>query len=82
MQFHGQSFMLHQIRKMIGLLVLIGRTNAPTSLVAQTYGPARIHVPKAPGLGLLLVEPFFGGYNTKVSNNNERIERTLSLIHI
>ena len=78
-QFHGQSFMLHQIRKMIGLLVLIGRTNAPTSLVAQTYGPARIHVPKAPGLGLLLVEPFFGGYNTKVSNNNERIERTIAM---
>ena len=77
-QFHGQSFMLHQIRKMIGLLVLIGRTNAPTSLVAQTYGPARIHVPKAPGLGLLLVEPFFGGYNMKVVHNNERIDRTIA----
>ncbi|WFD25313.1 tRNA pseudouridine(38-40) synthase [Malassezia nana] len=76
-QFHGQSFMLHQIRKMIGLLVLIGRTNAPASLVAQTYGPARIHVPKAPGLGLLLVEPFFGGYNQKVTNNNERIDRVI-----
>jgi len=77
-QFHGQSFMLHQIRKMIGLLVLIGRTNAPVSLVAQTYGPARIHVPKAPGLGLLLVEPFFGGYNQKVTNNNERIDRAIA----
>ncbi|KAL4401633.1 tRNA pseudouridine synthase 1 [Malassezia pachydermatis] len=77
-QFHGQSFMLHQIRKMIGLLVLIGRTNAPASLVAQTYGPARIHVPKAPGLGLLLVEPYFGGYNLKVKNNNERIDRMIA----
>lgn len=76
-RFHGQSFMLHQIRKMIGLLVLVGRTNTPTSLIAQTYGPARIHVPKAPGLGLLLVEPFFGGYNTKVQHNNERIDRTI-----
>ena len=77
-KFHGQSFMLHQIRKMIGLLVLIGRTNAPLSLVSQAFGPARIHVPKAPGLGLLLVEPHFGGYNVKVANNNERIDRMIA----
>lgn len=77
-QFHGQSFMLHQIRKMIGLLVLLGRTNAPSSIIAQTYGPARVHVPKAPGLGLLLVEPFFGGYNLKVRNNNERLDRVVA----
>ncbi|PWN40023.1 pseudouridine synthase [Ceraceosorus guamensis] len=66
-KFHGQSFMLHQIRKMIGLLVLVGRTGAPASLIPETYGPARIHVPKAPGLGLLLEEPLFGGYNLKVA---------------
>ncbi|KAI3625679.1 hypothetical protein CBS9595_001040 [Malassezia furfur] len=77
-KFHGQSFMLHQIRKMIGLLVLIGRTNAPLSLISQAFGPARIHVPKAPGLGLLLVEPHFGGYNIKVANNNERIDRMIA----
>ena len=70
--------MLHQIRKMIGLLVLIGRTNAPVSLITQSFGPARIHVPKAPGLGLLLVEPHFGGYNIKVANNNERIDRMMA----
>lgn len=62
-KFHGQSFMLHQIRKMIGMLILIGRSTAPASLIPETYGPARIHVPKAPGLGLLLEEPLFGGYN-------------------
>ncbi|UZJ53209.1 hypothetical protein CBS101457_002529 [Exobasidium rhododendri] len=62
-KFHGQSFMLHQIRKMIGLLILIGRSTTPASLIPETYGPARIHVPKAPGLGLLLEEPIFAGYN-------------------
>ncbi|PKI83063.1 tRNA pseudouridine(38-40) synthase [Malassezia vespertilionis] len=77
-KFHGQSFMLHQIRKMIGMLVLLSRTNVPHSFVAQTFGPARIHVPKAPGLGLLLVEPHFGGYNIKVRNNNERIDRMIA----
>jgi len=74
-KFHGQSFMLHQIRKMIGLLVLIGRTAAPKTLVTETFGPARIHVPKAPGLGLLLEQPFFGGYNIKVGNSNARIDQ-------
>ncbi|WFD29584.1 tRNA pseudouridine(38-40) synthase [Malassezia sp. CBS 17886] len=77
-KLHGQSFMLHQIRKMVGMLVLVGRTNVPAAFVQQTYGPARIHVPKAPGLGLLLVEPHFGGYNGKVANNNERIDRLLA----
>ncbi|PWN48874.1 pseudouridine synthase [Violaceomyces palustris] len=74
-KFHGQSFMLHQIRKMIGLLVLVARTNAPPSLIPETYGPARIHVPKAPGLGLLLEEPLFGGYNQRIAENNRRIEK-------
>lgn len=79
-KLHGQSFMLHQIRKMIGLLVLIGRTNAPKSLVGETFGPARVHVPKAPGLGLLLEEPFFTGYNIKVSNTNERVDKHIAAI--
>ena len=72
-KFHGQSFMLHQIRKMIGLLVLVGRTNAPASLIPETFGPARIHIPKAPGLGLLLEEPLFGAYNSRVASSNNRV---------
>ncbi|KAK0552652.1 tRNA pseudouridine synthase 1 [Tilletia horrida] len=71
-KLHGQSFMLHQIRKMIGLLVLIGRTPTPASLVAETYGPARIHIPKAPGLGLLLEQPLFGNYNHKIGFANKK----------
>ncbi|KAL9933856.1 hypothetical protein V8E36_007514 [Tilletia maclaganii] len=72
-KIHGQSFMLHQIRKMIGLLVLIGRTPTPASLIAETYGPARIHIPKAPGLGLLLEQPLFGNYNAKISVTNKTL---------
>lgn len=71
-KFHGQSFMLHQIRKMIGLLVLVGRSSAPDTLVPETFGPARIHVPKAPGLGLLLEEPIFAGYNRKLLDSMKR----------
>jgi len=57
---------------MIGLLVLVGRLGAPASLIPELYGPARVHVPKAPGLGLLLEEPFFHGYNRKLEDARAR----------
>lgn len=36
----------------------------------QTFGPSKIHIPKAPALGLLLEQPRFGVYNVKVDENN------------
>ncbi|CDS82020.1 related to PUS1-pseudouridine synthase 1 [Sporisorium scitamineum] len=76
-KFHGQSFMLHQIRKMIGLLVLIGRTGAGKGLVEECFGPARVHIPKAPGLGLLLEQPIFDAYNSRIRNNNDKIGKLI-----
>ncbi|PWN21190.1 pseudouridine synthase [Microstroma glucosiphilum] len=67
---HGQSFMLHQIRKMVGLLVLVARSPAPETLMKETFSAKKIHVPKAPALGLLLNSPVFGGYNIKVRQHN------------
>ncbi len=60
---------------MIGLLVLLGRTNAPSSLVPEMFGPARVHVPKAPGLGLLLENPLFEVYNTRIASTNRKLEK-------
>ncbi|TKY88061.1 hypothetical protein EX895_003157 [Sporisorium graminicola] len=76
-KFHGQSFMLHQIRKMIGLLVLVGRTGAGEGLVDECFGPARVHIPKAPGLGLLLEQPIFDAYNSRIRNNNDKISKLI-----
>ena len=73
-RFLGQSFMLHQIRKMVGLAILAIRTSTPPSLVAETFGPARIHVPKAPALGLLLLEPQYIEYNKKVEEGNVKVD--------
>ncbi|KAJ2850978.1 tRNA pseudouridine synthase 1 [Coemansia brasiliensis] len=64
----GQSFMLHQIRKMVGLIILMARTNVPLRLIDVIFDCARINVPKAPGLGLLLERPVFDGYNRRVSS--------------
>lgn len=67
LKVHGQSFMMHQIRKMVGLAVLVTRCGSadPGVLIPETYGPARISIPKAPGLGLLLERPVFDSYNRR-----------------
>ncbi|KAB5515526.1 pseudouridine synthase [Coniochaeta sp. 2T2.1] len=62
---HGQSFMMHQIRKMIAMAVMVTRCGATNDLITESYGPRRISIPKAPGLGLLLERPVFEEYNKK-----------------
>ncbi|KAF7309128.1 PseudoU-synth-1 domain-containing protein [Mycena kentingensis (nom. inval.)] len=71
--FHGQSFMMHQIRKMIAVLVLIARTSTPPEIIDELYGPRDIFIPKMPALGLLLEQPLFHSYNTRVAAPNEKL---------
>ncbi|CAH7674860.1 pseudouridine synthase [Phakopsora pachyrhizi] len=80
-KFYGQSFMLHQIRKMIGLLILMCRTRTPPSILPELYGPVKVGIPKAPGLGLILQSPHFNGYNKKVLEVNQQTlkQRTLKI---
>eukprot|EP00834_Sanchytrium_tribonematis_P005273 NODE_308_length_10101_cov_0.990102.p4 type:complete len:354 gc:universal NODE_308_length_10101_cov_0.990102:3461-2400(-) len=66
---HGQSFMLHQIRKMMALAVFIIRYD----LKAETFFPwifeenTTISIPKAPALGLMLHHPEFDTYHKKLN---------------
>lgn len=62
---HGQSFMMHQIRKMISMATLVVRCATPLTRIKESYGEDRIAIPKAPGLGLLLERPVFEGYSRK-----------------
>lgn len=62
-KIHGQSFMLHQIRKMIAMAVLIIRTGCPESRIEETFSSTKVNIPKAPALGLLLESPVYEGYN-------------------
>lgn len=80
-KFYGQSFMLHQIRKMIGLIILLCRTRTPCTLIPELYGPVKVRIPKAPGLGLILHHPHFDGYNKRVleANRNLTIQKERSL---
>ncbi|XP_054168902.1 pseudouridylate synthase 1 homolog [Oppia nitens] len=61
----GQSFMLHQIRKMIGLAIAVMRGLTPKDTILRAFDSKRIDIPKAPGLGLLLEEVHYEKYNDK-----------------
>ena len=65
-KIHGQSFMLHQIRKMICMATLITRCGTPVERISQSFGPQKINIPKAPALGLLLEAPVFETYNPQL----------------
>lgn len=67
-KLHGQSFMLHQIRKMVALVILVLRTNCPMSRIVETFQEPKINIPKAPALGLLLERPVFDAYNERLQN--------------
>jgi tRNA pseudouridine38-40 synthase len=68
LKVHGQSFMMHQIRKMVAMATMIVRAGCHPDRIPETYGPSRIAIPKAPGLGLLLERPIFEAYNKKASS--------------
>ncbi|XP_057418186.1 uncharacterized protein LOC130712366 isoform X2 [Lotus japonicus] len=70
----GQSFMLHQIRKMMGLAVAIMRDCAPESLIDKALQKdVSIIVPTAPEVGLYLDECFFTSYNDKWKDTHEEV---------
>ncbi|KAH7847904.1 hypothetical protein Vadar_031487 [Vaccinium darrowii] len=70
----GQSFMLHQIRKMVGLAVAIMRNCAPESLIETALQQdVNINVPTAPEVGLYLDECFFASYNQKWKDSHEEL---------
>ncbi|XP_058754128.1 uncharacterized protein LOC131627305 [Vicia villosa] len=70
----GQSFMLHQIRKMMGLAVAIMRNVAPESLIDKALQKeVSMTVPTAPEVGLYLDECFFTSYNQKWKDTHEEV---------
>lgn len=62
----GQSFMLNQIRRMVGMAVAVARGLAPPDAIRLALEPRRtVDVPMAPAVGLLLVECIFQSYNQR-----------------
>ena len=72
LKVHGQSFMMHQIRKMVGLATLLVRCGTPLDRVYESYRKQKMAIPKAPGLGLLLERPVFEGYNRRATEQLDK----------
>eukprot|EP00891_Asterochloris_glomerata_P000708 jgi/Astpho2/708/Aster-08421 len=70
----GQSFMLHQIRKMVGLAVAVFRGAAPEDAISMALKADRgLPTPMAPELGLFLDESIFASYNERFGNDHEEL---------
>lgn len=63
-QITGASFMMHQIRKMIGLLLAVVREVYEPSVFHRAFSSHSMGVPRAPGLGLVLEQVHYEKYNT------------------
>ncbi|KAL2312610.1 putative tRNA pseudouridine synthase C16C4.06c [Schizosaccharomyces pombe] len=74
--FHGQSFMKHQIRKMVGILIHLTRTGWNAQVLLNTFNNSyRIRIPRAPAEFLLLNQPIFQAFNKKCSRfDHEPVE--------
>ena len=62
----GQSFMMHQIRKMVSMVALLVRCGCHEGRIQDSYMAHKLSIPKAPSLGLLLECPVFEVYNEKL----------------
>ena len=72
LKVHGQSFMMHQIRKMVTMAALIVRCGCHEGRVQDSYVADKLSIPKAPGLGLLLERPVFDTYNERLVGQPDR----------
>ncbi|XP_028829703.1 pseudouridylate synthase 1 homolog isoform X2 [Denticeps clupeoides] len=74
----GQSFMMHQIRKMIGLVIAVVKGYAGEEVLERSWGEEKVDVPKAPGLGLVLERVHFDRYNKRFGGDgvHEALEWT------
>uniref|UniRef100_A0A7S0WG01 Pseudouridine synthase I TruA alpha/beta domain-containing protein n=1 Tax=Pyramimonas obovata TaxID=1411642 RepID=A0A7S0WG01_9CHLO len=67
----GQSFMLHQIRKMVGTALGVMRDVAPETVYEHAFSEKhQINVPMAPELGLFLDEAIFHAYNQRFAQTH------------
>ena len=75
LKVHGQSFMMHQIRKMVSMATLIVRCGTDEGRIQDSFETnVKLSIPKVPGLGLLLERPLFDSYNGKLRFQGE-VER-------
>lgn len=61
----GQSFMLHQIRRMVGMVIAVMRGYAQPDFITKAFEKEKFLMPQAPGLGLVLDNVHYTRYNER-----------------
>lgn len=69
LKIQGQAFMIHQIRKMIGFVVMLLRTGTTTSLISTAFTKLKMNIPKVPGDGLWLDQVVIQSYSKRFPDN-------------
>lgn len=62
---NGQSFMLHQIRRMVGFALAVIRGVIADDMMRRSFTDEIFNAPTAPGLGLVLERLHFPGYSKR-----------------
>ena len=71
----GQSFVLHQIRKMVGMAIAVMRGLATEEQLKEALQPDKVgQVPMAPAVGLYLVKSIFDNYNKRFKSSHLPID--------
>jgi tRNA U38,U39,U40 pseudouridine synthase TruA len=70
----GQSFLLNQIRHMVGLAIDYARGACNSSVVDMVFGPYLTWVPLAPAEGLFLHTAYFDKYNRRLPPAREPLD--------
>jgi len=71
----GQSFVLHQIRKMIGMALAVARGVADEACLGIALRTTqKCNVPLAPELGLFLDETIFHAYNKRYADTHKPLD--------
>ncbi|KAI9102655.1 pseudouridine synthase [Phlyctochytrium arcticum] len=60
----AKAFARYQVRKMLSMAIMVIRTNTPRSIVANSFGFAKIDIPEAPACGLILDTPHYDTFNS------------------
>jgi len=69
----GQSFMMHQIRKMVSLVIAVMRGFEDESIITRAFQKEPLNIMKAPGLGLVLDNVHYDRYNERYGQTHEKL---------
>ena len=74
LQVHGNSFIMHHIRKMIGTAVCIQKGIIPPQIIEASWERIKLNTPTAPGLHLFLNDIDYDAFNSRFKDGREILD--------